>query len=138
MKKFICKLFSHRFFRFLLAGGMNAGFSYCCFAALLFLIGNKEVAVTLNLIIAVFFNYNTSARFVFKDSKMDIKKVAKFYGVYFLTYPINLIHLHVTVDIWGWNAYISQLVTFVYLPFITYFLQKKMIFSQADGKKSEG
>lgn len=138
MKKFICKLFSHRFFRFLLAGGMNAGFSYCCFAILLFLIGNKEIAVTLNLIIAVFFNYNTSARFVFQDKKIDIKKVAKFYGVYFLTYPINLIHLHVTVDIWGWNAYVSQLVTFVYLPFITYFLQKKLIFSQVNGNKSEG
>lgn len=138
MKKHIQQLFSNRFFRFLLAGGMNAGFSYCCFAVLLSLIGNKEVVVTLNLIIAVFFNYNTSARFVFKDKKIDIRKVAKFYGVYFLTYPINLIHLHVTVDIWGWNVYISQLITFLYLPVITYFLQKKLIFSQVNNNKREG
>lgn len=132
----LSRVLSHRFVRFLMAGAVNAAFSYCCFALLMYLIGIKEIAVTLNLLISIFFNYNTSSRFVFKNEKMTLSQVVRFYAVYFVTYPLNLLHLHITVDVWGWNVYVSQLLTFLYLPFISYFLQKKLVFSGKPKEKS--
>lgn len=132
----IRKLYQNKFVRFLIAGGINTGFSYVCFAILMFITRNKEIAVTLNLLLAVFFNYNMSARFVFQDRHMGVKRVLKFYLVYFITYPLNLLHLHVTVDIWGWNVYVSQLATLLYMPLISFLLQRKLVFKEH--RKEEG
>ena len=123
-------LFAKKFFRFLVAGGINTVFSFLCFSILMLLIGNKEIAVTIILLIAVFFNYNTSARFVFKDSKMHLGQILKFYVVYFITYPLNLLHLYLTVDLWGWNVYLSQFTTLLYMPIISFLLQRKFVFSE--------
>lgn len=112
----------------MIAGGINTLFSYACFAFFMYLIGIKEIAVTLNLVIAVFFNYNMSARFVFREKAMGWKQIIKFYAVYFITYPLNLLHLHVTVDIWDWNVYLSQLATLLYMPLISFLLQRKLVF----------
>ena len=107
-------LFAKKFFRFLVAGGINTVFSFLCFSILMLLIGNKEIAVTINLLIAVFFNYNTSARFVFKNRKMQLRQILKFYVVYFITYPLNL----------------SQFTTLLYMPIISFLLQRKFVFSE--------
>lgn len=129
MKYLIKKMTANRLIRFFISGGFNALFSYSCFAVLMCFIRNKEVAVTLNLLISIFFNYNMSARFVFREEKMSMNQIIKFYAVYFLTYPVNLFHLYITVDLLHWNVYLAQLATFLYLPFISYYLQKKLIFS---------
>ena len=128
MKQLILKIMNYKCIRFLIAGGINTFFSYICFAVIMYLTGIKEMAVTLNLIICVLFNYMTSSRFVFKDKGITVKKVFKFYGIYFITYIINIIHLNVTVDIWNWNVYLAQLATLVYIPWISFFLQRKLIF----------
>lgn len=99
----------------------------------MYFIGMKEIAVTINLIIAVFFNYNTSARFVFRDKGMKLRKIIKFYIVYCVTYPLNLLHLRITVDIWGWNVYLSQFITLLYMPLINFLLQRELVFR--DDKK---
>ena len=126
MKK-LQKFLRNKFVRFLIAGGINTAFSYCCFVILMFFLHNKEIAVTVNLIIAVFFNYNTSSKFVFQ-TKNKMNQILKFYLVYFLTYPLNLLHLYITVDIWNWNVYVSQFLTLLYLPIINFWLQKKLVF----------
>ena len=123
----IAQILKRPFLRFLLAGGVNALFSYCCFAVLMWLLQNKELAVTLNLIISIFFNYNTARLFVFHSAN-KLSKIFKFYLVYFLTYPVNLLHLYITVDIWQWNVYFSQFVTLLYFPLLSYILQKKLVF----------
>lgn len=124
---------NQEFVRFLIAGGINTAFSFICFSILMYFIGMKEIAVTINLIIAVFFNYNTSARFVFRDKGMKLRKIIKFYIVYCVTYPLNLLHLRITVDIWGWNVYLSQFITLLYMPLINFLLQRKLVFR--DDKK---
>ena len=128
MKQIIKKFLSFKELRFLIAGGVNTIFSYLCFATLMYLINIKEFAVTINLLICVMFNYFTSSKFVFRDKTINKEKVIKFYGLYLITYILNLIHLRVTVDIWNWNVYIAQLATLLYLPWISFFLQKKIVF----------
>lgn len=136
MFRFVRELFQKPFIRFLFAGGVNTAFSYCSFALIMFLTQNKELAVTLNLLVAVAFNYFNSSKFVFKK-RSNFKDIVKFYIVYFITYPINLLHLRVTVDIWGWNVYLSQFVTLMYMPFISFFLQRKLIFKDKEREKKE-
>jgi len=128
MIQLIKKLFSYKFVRFLFAGGINTLFGYACFVFFMWLTKNKEIATTLNLIVAVFFNYITSSKIVFKESKMSPVLILKFYGIYGVTYVLNLIHLHVTVDIWEWNVYLSQLVTLCYMPLISFTLQRLFVF----------
>ncbi len=128
MTELFKKVFQVRYIRFLFAGGINALFGYIVFALLMYLVRNKEIALTISLPIAIFFNYMTSSRFVFKDKEDHFKRVAKFYVTYFITYPINLLHLYLTVDLWHWNVYFSQLVVLVYLPVINFLLQRKFIF----------
>ncbi len=128
LKALIKKLFSHKFVRFLFAGGLNTLFSYICFVILMALINQKEIVTTVNLIIAVAFNYLTSSRIVFRDSKFSPITIAKFYGVYGITYVLNLLHLYITVDKWGWNVYVSQLITLCYMPIISFTLQRLLVF----------
>lgn len=123
-------LLNQKFVRFLIAGGVNTIFSFICFSILMYFIGIKEIAVTLNLIIAVFFNYNTSARFVFQRKKINLKQIIKFYVVYFVTYPLNLLHLYITVDLWKWNVYLSQFTTLLYMPLISFLLQRRLVFRE--------
>lgn len=124
----IKQLLSKKVIRFLISGGVNTAFGYCCFAVLMFFTGEKEISVTLNLIISIFFNYNMSSHFVFQDKSINLRKILKFYAVYFITYPLNLLHLYVTVDIFGWNVYLSQFTTLLYMPLINFILQKNFIF----------
>ena len=128
MKQILTKLLNYKGIRFLIAGGINTLFSYICFAVIMYITGIKELAVTLNLIICVLFNFMTSSRFVFCDKGISFKKIIKFYGLYFITYILNLIHLRITVDIFGWNVYLSQLATLLYIPWISFFLQRKFVF----------
>lgn len=134
----ILKFLNKKFVRFLIAGGINTAFSYAIFIVLIFLLGSKELALTLNLLIAIFFNYNMSARFVFHNRDMNWKQILKFYMVYFLTYPLNLLHLHITVDIWNWNVYFSQFVTLFYMPIINFLLQRKFVFRDITNSKRKG
>lgn len=123
------KLFKYRSFRFIIAGGINTLFSYFSFAILLLLVKNKEIVLTLNLFIAVTFNYMTSSRFVFQNSEKGFIKIFQFYGVYFITYLVNMAHLYITVDLLLWDIYIAQLSTLSYLPILGFILQRKLVFS---------
>ena len=132
----IQKLFTHKFVRFLFAGVLNTIFSYACFVILMLILNQKEIVATINLIIAVAFNYFTSSKIVFRESKLSAVTIIKFYGVYFITYVLNLIHLHYTVDLWEWNVYLSQLVTLFYMPIISFTLQRLLVFKKSGRNES--
>ena len=126
------KLFKYRFVRFLFAGGLNTLFSYAIFAFFFFILKNKYVATTLETIISIAFNYVTSSRLVFKNKSFYPILIIKFYCVYAIAYLVNLLHLYITVDIFKWNEYLSQLVTLFYLPLISFNLQRLFVFKHSD------
>jgi len=134
MIELIKRIFHYPFARFLVAGGINTIFGYLCFAVLMYIFNWKELAVTLNYLIAIAFNYFMSSNMVFNSKKTSLNKIFKFYLVYIITYPINLLHLYITVDIWHWNVYVSQFVSLFYIPVISYLLQKKLVFSEPTKK----
>lgn len=115
-----------RLLRFLITGAINTIASYIIFVILFFIIQQKEITVTLAFIIGVLFNYKTISTFVFADA--NDRRFILFILVYVLTYILNLIHLWITVDIYGMNVYLSQFLTLSYLPFISFYLNKKYVY----------
>ena len=116
----------YRLLRFLIIGGINTLFSYIVFFVLYYFIQQKEITVTLSFIIAVLFNFQTISRYVFSDS--NEKKIIIFISIYFLGYILNLIHLWITVDIYHMNVYWAQILTLLYLPLLSFYLNKRFVY----------
>lgn len=113
--------------KFIFVGILNTLFGYVIFSVLFFLSGHKELSATLFYIISVLFNYYTISSYVFESSH-SAKKLIIFISIYILLYVINLIHLWITVDFYGLNVYFSQFSTLLYLPILSYVLNKKYVF----------
>lgn len=130
--RFIKKYISVEMMKFLVTGGVNTAFSFISFVFFMELIGIKEIAATINLLVGISFNYLTYSRFVFKESKRNLKQMLQFYCVYFITYPIGLVHLFVTVDLIGIGVYQSRIISTCYMPFISHYLQRKIVFKKIE------
>ena len=63
--------------------------------------------------------------------------IVKFYGIYAVYYILNLLHLYVTVDLWGWNTYLAQLVSLFYLPIVSFTLQQLLVFRKPKSAPEE-
>jgi len=127
MKLLMMKKNKYRLFRFLIVGVFNTLFSYIVFFIVYYLIGQKELTVTISFIIAVSFNYQTISRYVFSDA--NEKKFLIFISVYLVGYFLNLIHLWITVDIYHINVYLAQISTLLYLPLLSFYLNKKYVYN---------
>lgn len=121
------KIIDKEFVRYLCTGVINTVFSFVSFVGFMELIGIKEIAATLNLIVCVCFNYFMYSKFVYKE-KRTLKQLVRFYMIYFVTYIIGLVHLFITVDILLIHVYQARLISTLYMPFISYYLQKKIVF----------
>lgn len=116
-----------KIFRFLFIGIVNTLFSYFIFIILYYFLFNKEMALTLSFIISILFNFQTISKYVFNDSKQ--KKFIVFILIYVFTYLLNLLHLFVTVDIYDMNVYLAQFLTLLYLPVISFYLNKNYVYN---------
>jgi len=116
----------YRLLRFLIIGVINTVFSYLVFAVLFYFIQQKEVTVTLSFLIAILFNYQRISKYVFSES--NEKKFITFLFVYLVVYILNLVHLWITVDIFHFNVYYAQILTLLYLPLISFYLNKKLVY----------
>ena len=113
--------------KFLFVGILNTLFGYIFFSVIFYLLGQKELSLTLTFIVSVLFNYHTISSYVFQSSH-SANKLVIFVSIYILLYVINLIHLWITVDVYGLNVYCSQFSTLFYLPILSYKLNEKYVF----------
>jgi len=123
---FINKIWSIRFIRFLFVGGINTAFGYLIFSVLILLQIHYSIASLLATILGVIFNYFTTGRIVFDNS--DPKLLVKFFGVYGITYLINLIFLLI-FDSFQINMLIAGAILIFPLAILSYFLNKIFVFS---------
>lgn len=119
-------MINSQFIRFLFTGFLNTLFSYLVFVVIYFFLQQKELTVTLTTIIAVTFNFYSYKKLVFKDS--NNQRLWMFIGVYFLIYILSLVHLWITVDIYGINVYLAQLISLFYMPLIGFYLNRKYVY----------
>ncbi len=122
---FINKIWSIRFIRFLFVGGINTIFGYLVFSVLILLQIHYSIASLFATILGVLFNYFTTGRIVFHNS--DPKLLIKFFGVYGITYLINLFFLRI-FDIYHVNMLIAGAILVLPIAVLSYFLNKTFVF----------
>lgn len=128
---FVNKLWSIRFFRFLFVGGINTLFGYFIFSVFILLQIHYSIASLLATILGVIFNYFTTGRIVFNNS--DSKLLIKFFGVYGITYLINLLFLKIFND-HDVNMLIAGAILVFPMAFLSYFLNKTFVFRAENDK----
>jgi len=123
----IKKLWSIQFFRFLLVGGINTLFGYLVFSALILLKLHYSLASLFGTILGVIFNYFTTGRIVFNHR--DAKLIIKFFGVYGITYLVNLFFLNI-FDKLKINMLIAGAILIFPVALLSYFLNKTFVFQE--------
>lgn len=97
--------------RFVLTGGVNTVFGYLVYAfGILVLSLSYFWAVVLSYVIGVSFSYVMFRAFVFTSGERGWRSYARFIPTYVLLLAINIIALHVLVDLAGWNKLAAQAV----------------------------
>ena len=128
---FVKKLWSVRFIRFLLVGGVNALFGYLVFSVFILLQIHYAIASLLATIIGILFNFFTTGKIVFKNN--DPKLLIKFFGVYGITYLINLLFLKI-FNSYQVNMLIAGAILVFPIAILSYFLNKALVFQVKNDK----
>ena len=110
---------------FFLVGGINTIFGYCLYALFLYFNLHYALASLLSTIGGVLFNFKTTGIIVFKNH--NNKLLVKFFGVYTITYLINIGCLKIFAS-FNTNMYIAGAILMVPVALIAYMLQKKFVF----------
>jgi putative flippase GtrA len=124
----IRRILQYRFIKFLFVGGLNTLFSYALYAFLLFAGCNFVVAATVSTLIGILFNFKTTGKLVFKNS--DNKLLFKFFGVYGVTYTLNIFFLRF-LSAQGVNAYLSGAITVFPVAVLSFVLMRTFVFPKA-------
>ena len=131
VSELVNKIWSIRFIRFLFVGGINTLFSYFIFSIFILFQVHYSIASFIALILGVLFNYFTTGRIVFNNS--DSKLLFKFFGVYGITYLINLLFLKI-FDSCHVNMLIAGAILVFPSAILSYFLNKTFVFRVKDDK----
>lgn len=114
-------------FLFLIVGCINTMFSYLCFSFFIFFGLHYTIAVFLASCFGILFNFNTTGRIVFKNSKKIL--IFKFIGVYFFLFLLNISSLKF-LQIFSTNYYLTEFVTIIPLAFLAFLLNKFVVFTE--------
>lgn len=116
-----------RFVRFLLTGALNTLVGYLIYSAVYFTVGNVTLALILDYVICLFFNFASYSTLVFGDKK---EKLLSFVVVYIFVFILNRVSLFVFEMVFGINAYAAQIISLSYVSILLFFLLKKFVFTQ--------
>lgn len=120
-------LTSNKFIKFLLVGGLNTIFGYSAYAFLIFIGLHYTLAVLVGMIFGVFFNFFTTGRLVFKNSKNHL--IFKFFGTSIIIYFLNIGFLRI-FDLYKCNMYIAGIILLLPMAIIAFILNKKFVFEK--------
>lgn len=123
-------LFKHvdrKFMKFLFVGAMNTAFGYFIYALFLTLHASHNIALTIQYILGVLWNFKTTGVIVFKNR--DNTRIIKFFLSYVFTYSINLICLNalIALDV---NKYLAQAIMVLPIAVLSFLIFKKFVFKE--------
>ena len=121
----IKKIFSVRIIRFIIAGGLNTGFTYALYL-LLMLIFPYWLAFSVQFICGIFFSYYIQSKFVFRVD-FNIKRIIRFPAVYITQYIISMSLLSFFVEIVKINKLIAPLIVVAIVFPITFLLSRYVL-----------
>lgn len=132
MKKFFLRVYNnnqYQFARFIIAGILNTLFGAVIgFLILYFLPFHYSLSVFLATLIGIIFNYYNNSRFVFKH-ELNLLKISLFFLTYVILYLINILFMTLIMSYFLMESYEAFLFVVPIMALITYYIQKKFIFS---------
>lgn len=124
-------MFAVQLVKFLAVGVLNTLFGYSIYALFTYIGLGYILALSLATVVGVLFNFHTIGRLVFQSR--DKRLVGKFFGVYAVTFCINLALIKVLLA-FGLNAYSAGAIALVPTTIISFLLNKFFVFK---GKQHE-
>ena len=129
------KFWSVRFFRFLFVGGINTLFGYLVYSAFILLGLHFSIASFLSTVMGIVFNFFTTGNIVFRNK--NPKLIIRFFGVYGVTYLINLGLLKI-FDLMHMNMVLAGGIILLPMAVVSYFLNRTFVFTKKTSElKSE-
>ena len=122
------KKIDEKFFKFIFVGIINAAFSYCIYAILIAIGLIANIALFLQYIIGVLWNFKTTGSIVFKNN--NNKLLLKFVLSYVFTFTINSILLYLLVEQLNANEYLAQALLIPAVASISFLIFKFWVFKE--------
>lgn len=123
--EFIKKIWSIRFFRFLVVGGINTIFGYLVYSAFILLKSHYSLALLFGTIIGIIFNFFTTGKLVFGNK--NPKLIIRFIIVYGITYLLNLEFLRIFNGM-NMNMILAGAIPLLPMAMISFFLNRVLVF----------
>ena len=121
-----------QFHRFVAVGMLNTAVGYGLFAFFIYIGLHYTLAALFATILGVLFNFHTIGKLVF--GRHDYRLMLRFFGVYGLTYLLNVAGLAV-FDIVSIDMYLAGALLIVPLAIISFMLNRALVFGKKHEKK---
>ncbi len=113
--------------RFLLAGLVNTGFSYCVYALGLWLGLAYPPANFLAMLAGVFMGFLTQGHFVFR--KFEARRFPRFVLTWLLLWGLNILMIAILLPLVGGNPYVAGAIAMVIVVALSFIVQKYLVFA---------
>ena len=114
-----------KFMKFLFVGALNTAFGYSVYALFVTLHASHNIALTIQYILGVLWNFKTTGVIVFKNH--DNSRIVRFFMSYVVTYSINLVCLNILIHL-GAGKYVSQAIMVLPMAVLSFIIFKTFVF----------
>ncbi len=122
-----------KFMKFLFVGALNTAFGYSVYAIFVTLHASHNIALTIQYILGVLWNFKTTGIIVFKNH--DNSRLIRFFMSYIVTYSINLFCLNILIG-FGVGKYLSQGIMVLPMAILSFLIFKTFVFKEKKGIKN--
>jgi putative flippase GtrA len=121
-------VWTSRFIRFLVVGGVNTLFSYVLFSAFILSGVNYRATVLVCAVICIIFNFNTIGRIVFQNR--DARLLARFLALYAVITLVNYFGLQLLVEVGRLHPLVGQAVVLPVIVALSFVLNRSWVFAR--------
>jgi len=115
--------------RFILIGLLNTMFGYSAYALLIFFGLSFALALLISTVSGIIFNYFTFGQLFFNIG-VNLENFIKFIITYLFIYLLNVSFLHLMINIWSVNSYLSQFLFLIPAAAISWLLMNYWVFKE--------
>jgi putative flippase GtrA len=115
--------------KFILIGLLNTMFGYSAYALLIFFGLSFALALLISTVSGIIFNYFTFGQLFFNIG-VNLENFIKFIITYLFIYLLNVSFLHLMINIWNVNSYMSQFLFLIPAAAISWLLMNYWVFKE--------
>lgn len=118
--------------RFIVAGGVNTGFSYGIYALCLWLGLAYPLANLAAMVAGALMGFVTQGHFVFRN--LEGRRFPAFILTWLALWALNVLLIRLLLPVAGDNAYLAGALALVVIVPLSYLIQKHLVFGGGSGR----